>query len=53
MEFELPIKDDMYLLSVPRMIAGTDFVDVFRVQDQVRETQEEEAEEEDPFAAEF
>jgi hypothetical protein len=53
MEFELPIKDDMYLLSVPRMVAGMDFVDVFRVQDQVRETQEEEAEEEDPFAAEF
>jgi hypothetical protein len=53
MKFELPVKEDMYLLSVPRMIAGTDFVDVFRVQDQVRETREEEAEEEDPFAAEF
>lgn len=48
-EFELPIKDDMYLLSVPKMLAGLDFVEVFRVQDQVRETQEEE----DPFAAEF
>ncbi len=52
MEFELPIKEDMYLLSVPRMIAGMDFVEPFRIQDQVRETRQEE-EEEDPFAAEF
>lgn len=52
-EFVLPVKEDMYLLSVPKMIAGMDFVEPFRIQDQVREARQEEEEEEDPFAAEF
>ncbi|MDR1306531.1 MAG: hypothetical protein LBK74_03025 [Treponema sp.] len=30
-EFVLPVKEDMYLLSVPKMLAGTEpFVEVFR-----------------------
>ncbi len=42
-EFHLPLKEDMYLLSVPKMLAGLDFIEPFRVQDQVRETQDEAA----------
>lgn len=43
-EFTLPIKDDMYFLSVPKMIEGIEpFVEVFRMAPESR-TAEDEAE---------
>ncbi|MDR1748381.1 MAG: hypothetical protein LBR47_04915 [Spirochaetaceae bacterium] len=40
-EFRLGLKDDMYLLSIPQMIAGTEpFVEPFYVQPEVRTTDE-------------
>jgi hypothetical protein len=50
-EFVLPLKDDMYLLSVPKMLAGTEpFVEVFRTAPEPRQTEEELPEtDSDPF----
>ncbi len=49
-EFILPIKEDMYLLSVPKMLAEMDFVEPFRTSDQVREVREEDPEEPTSFS---
>lgn len=49
-KFELPIKEDMYMLSVPKMLAGLDFVEVFRVADQVRQVDEKEETEPNSFS---
>jgi hypothetical protein len=41
-KFSLPIKDDMYLLSVPKMVNGIEpFVEVFHVAPDPREAEEE------------
>lgn len=48
--FKLPIKEDMYLLSVPKMLAGMEFIEPFRSSDQVRQTDEEADTGEDDFA---
>jgi hypothetical protein len=47
--FALPIKDDMYILSAPKMIAGIEpFVEVFRTAPETRVPEEEPPGEEDP-----
>jgi hypothetical protein len=50
-EFVLPIKDDMYLLSVPKMLSGTEpFVEVFRTAPEPVRAEEESPETgSDPF----
>ena len=42
-EFNLPVKEDMYILSVPKMLAEQEFVEPFRIADQVREAADEAA----------
>ncbi|MDR1410778.1 MAG: hypothetical protein LBI91_01075 [Spirochaetaceae bacterium] len=41
-EFSLPIRDDMYLLSVPKMLNGLPFVEVFHTAPEPRVPEEEE-----------
>jgi hypothetical protein len=44
-EFVLPIKDDMYILSVPKMLAGIEpFVEVFHTIPEPRNVEEEASE---------
>jgi hypothetical protein len=48
--FTLPLKDDMYLLSIPKMIQGEDpFIEVFRTAPEPRLSDEEDIPGEDPF----
>jgi hypothetical protein len=41
-EFSLPIRDDMYLLSVPKMLGDLPFVEVFHTTPEPRADEEEE-----------
>ena len=41
-EFRLPIRDDMYILSIPKMLNGLPFVEVFHTAPEPRVPEEEE-----------